>query len=116
MGLYLTANKGKKMELLLIFMMIWCAVLLWCIIKETQREAQFLITVFFLSGGVLFFTWFLLPSDILFISRDQFIRVRSQHVYKWHMHFKTLFCLIIFLTILYIARVIGGRIDKGNRE
>ena len=44
------------MEIVLILMLMWCGVLLWCILKETGRSLQFVLTVMCLSGGTLFFS------------------------------------------------------------
>ena len=52
------------MEILLIFMLIWCAVLLWCVLKETGRNLQFVLTVVCLSGGILFFSWYFVSEKL----------------------------------------------------
>ena len=95
------------MAILLIFMMLWCAALLWCILKETERPLQYVFTVVCLSGGILFFPWFLTANEFF------------SYGYSWRKHerdFVILFCLIIFLTLMYSARVLGARIDKGRKK
>ena len=96
------------MEIVLIFMLMWCAALLWCSLKETARSAQFVLTVVCLSGGILFFSWYLF-TEILF-------RTDSHLLHQWEDHYKILCYLIIFLTIVYAVRVVGGRIDKRGKK
>ena len=91
------------MEIVLIFIMLWCAALLWCILKETERPLQYVFTVICLSGGILFFTWALITGEYFDVKLS------------WR-YFEILFCLIIFLTVLYTARVLGARIDKGRKK
>ena len=95
------------MEIVLIFMMLWCAVLLWCIFQETARNVQFVLTVICLSGGILFFSWYLIAGEFF---------AASYH--RWHQLeeiYPILFSIIVFLLILYIARVIGTRIDNAGK-
>lgn len=94
------------MQLLLILMIIWCAALIWCSFKETRRFLPFVFTVVCVSGGIIFLAWQALA--------DEFFSFRFWK-FKWRSyeeHFRTLSGLIIFLTIVYGARVLGTRIDK----
>lgn len=94
------------MKILLILMIIWCAALLWGSLKETKRSLPFVFTVVCVSGGIIFFAWQTLA--------DEFFSFRFWK-FKWHSyeeHFRTLSGIIIFLTIVYGARVLGARIDK----
>ena len=96
------------MEILLIFMLLWCAALLWCVLKETGRNLQFVLTVVCLSGGILFFSWYLF-SEILF-------RIHSHLLHRWQPHYEILAYITIFLTVVYCARVIGTRIDTRRKN
>ena len=98
------------MKILLILMIIWCAVLLWCSLRETKRSLSFVLTVMCVSGGILFLAWQALA--------DEFFSFRFWK-FKWRSyqeHFRTLSGIIIFLTIVYGARVLGSRIDKGEKK
>lgn len=98
------------MKILLILMIIWCAVLLWCSLRETKRSLSFVLTVICVSGGIIFLAWQALA--------DEFFSFRFWK-FKWRSyqeHFRTLSGIIIFLTIVYGARVLGSRIDKGEKN
>ncbi|MDE0466903.1 MAG: hypothetical protein OYL97_07585 [Candidatus Poribacteria bacterium] len=98
------------MEISLVVMMIWCAALLWCSLKETARHLQFVFTVVCLSGGILYFVWYDFAGEFFSFRFWRF---------KWHSygeHFRILSSLIIFLTIVYGARVFGTRIDKSGKK
>ena len=99
-----------EMKITLVVMMIWCTVLLWCSFKETERHLRFVFTVVCLSGGIIFFAWYALA--------DEFFSLRFWR-FRWHRyeeHLRILSCLIIFLTIVYGARVFGTRIDKSEKK
>ena len=98
------------MKILLILMIIWCVALLWCSLRETKRSLPFIFTVMCISGGIIFFAWQALA--------DEFFSFRFWK-FKWRSyeeHFRTLSGIIIFLTIVYIARVLGARLDKGEKK
>ena len=98
------------MKILLILMIIWCAVLLWCSLRETKRSLSFVLTVICVSGGIIFLAWQALA--------DEFFSFRFWK-FKWRSyqeHFRTLSGIIIFLTIVYGARVLGSRIDKKDTD
>ena len=98
------------MKILLILMIIWCAVLLWCSLRETKRSLSFVLTVICVSGGIIFLAWQALA--------DEFFSFRFWK-FKWRSyeeHFRTLSGIIIFLTVVYGARVLGARIDKKDAD
>ena len=98
------------MKFFLILMIIWCAALLWCSLKETKRGLQFVFTVVCVSGGIIF-----LAGQAL---ADEFFSFRFWK-FQWRSyeeHFRTLSGIIIFLTIVYGARVLGTRIDKKDAD
>lgn len=97
------------MEIVLILMLMWCGALLWCILQETGRSLQFVLTVMCLSGGILFFSWYFVLEKLY----PTFHYSRSR---TWGEHYEILCYLVIFLTIVYAVRVIGGRIDKRGRQ
>lgn len=98
------------MEISLVVMMIWCAVLLWCSLRETERHLQFVFTVVCLSGGILFFVWYDFANEFFSF---EFWKFRWR---KYGEYFRILSCLIIFLTIVYGARVLGTRIDESGKK
>ncbi|MDE0325453.1 MAG: hypothetical protein OXN27_16190 [Candidatus Poribacteria bacterium] len=98
------------MEISLAVMMIWCAALLWCSFKETERHLRFVFTVVCLSGGILFFAWHAFTDEFFSL---RFWRFRWR---RYEEYFRILSSLIIFLTIVYGARVLGTRIDKSGRK
>ena len=98
------------MKILLTLMIIWCAALLWCSLRETKRSLSFAFTVVCISGGIIFFAWQAFA--------DEFFSFRFWK-FKWRSyeeHFRTLSGIIIFLTIVYGARFLGTRIDKKDTD
>ena len=63
-----------------------------------------------ISGGIIFLAWQAL-ADEFFSFRFWKFRWRS-----YEEHFRTLSGIIIFLTIVYGARFLGTRIDKGEKN
>ena len=110
MEIILDVMMRKTMEIILVVMMIWCAALLWCSFKETEQHLRFVFTVVCLSGGIIFFAWYALAAEFF---SPSFWRFRWR---KYEEHFRILSCFIIFLTLVYGARVFGTRIEKRKRK
>lgn len=98
------------MEKALVVMIIWCAALLWCSLKETERHLRFVFTTVCLSSGILFFGWYDFANEFFSF---RFWRFKWR---KYDEHLFLLSCLVIFLTIVYGARVLGTRIDKSGKK
>ena len=78
-----------------------CIFLVWCNIKATQRSHQYTFTAVFLTIGIF----------VLLIIATPPI---------WHdvvrLIYNIITVVVVILLLLYIGRVISGRIDRRNRE
>ena len=78
-----------------------CIFLVWCNIKSTQRSHQYTFTVVFLTISI--FVLLIVVTPLIY---DDVLR----------LIYNIITAVVIILLLLYIGRVISGRIDRRNRE